>query len=33
MRFLLGLLIGIALGFGVTTYLNQQMQEDDESPT
>jgi hypothetical protein len=33
MRFLLGLLIGAALGFAVTTYLNQQMQEEDESPT
>ena len=33
MRFLLGLLLGAALGFAVTTYINQQMQEADESPT
>ena len=33
MRFLLGLLIGAALGFAVTTYFNQQMLEEDESPT
>lgn len=34
MRFILGLLIGAALGFGVTTYLNQMLHEEaDESPT
>ena len=33
MRFLLGLLLGAALGFAVTTYLNQHLPEEDESPT
>ena len=31
MRFLLGLLFGITLGFAVTTYINQQMREESES--
>jgi hypothetical protein len=33
MKFLLGLLLGAALGFAVTTYINQQLDEEDESPT
>ena len=33
MRFLLGLLCGVALGFAVTAYINQHMHEEDESPT
>jgi hypothetical protein len=33
MRFLLGLLFGVALGFAVTAYINEHMQERDESPT
>ncbi len=33
MRFLLGLLFGITLGFTVTTYIKQHMPEEDERPT
>jgi hypothetical protein len=33
MRFLFGLLLGAALGFAVTTYINQQLDDVDESPT
>jgi hypothetical protein len=33
MRFLLGLLLGAALGFAVTTYINEQLDDEEESPT
>lgn len=32
MRFLLGLLIGLALGYGLTTYISQQTQNEDGVP-
>jgi hypothetical protein len=33
MRFLFGLLFGAALGFAVTTYINEHMPQKDQSPT
>lgn len=33
MRFLFGLLIGAALGFAVTTFINEQLDDVEESPT
>jgi predicted small secreted protein len=33
MRFLLGLIFGAALGFAVTTYINQHIQASDENAT
>jgi len=32
MRFLMGLLFGVALGFAVTSYINQHVQPEDERP-